>query len=53
MTIIEFYDKTSLDNIAGALLCNADHIILIGDNRKKMEKSKVAYLPFGRKPRKG
>ena len=43
MTIIEFYDKTSLDNIAGALLCNADHIILIGDNRKKMEKSKVVY----------
>lgn len=43
MTIIEFYDKTSLDNIAGALLCDVEHIILIGDNRKKMEESKVIY----------
>ena len=43
MTIIEFYDKTSLDNIAGALLCEVDHIILIGDNRSKMEASKAIY----------
>ena len=43
MTIIEFYDKTSLDNIAGALLCEVDHIILIGDNRGKMAESKVIY----------
>lgn len=43
MTIIEFYDKTSLDNIAGALLCEVDHIILIGDNRGKMEASKAIY----------
>ena len=43
MTIIEFYDKVDLENIAGALLCNADKIILIGDNRGKMEKSKQIY----------
>ena len=43
MTIIEFYDKTSLDNIAGALLCEVDHIVLIGDNRGKMAESKVIY----------
>lgn len=43
MTIIEFYDKVSLENIAGALLCNADRIILVGDNRGKMERSKRVY----------
>lgn len=43
MTIIEFYDRTSLDNIAGALLCEVDHIVLIGDNRGKMAESKVIY----------
>ena len=43
MTIIEFYDKVSLENIAGALLCKADRIILVGDNRSRMEKSKKLY----------
>lgn len=43
MTIVEFYDKVSLENIAGALLCNADKIVLIGDNRSRMEKSKHLY----------
>ncbi len=43
MTIIEFYDKASLENIAGALLCDVDHIILVGDNRGRMERSKRVY----------
>ena len=43
MTIIEFYDKVSLDNIAGAMLCNADRVILVGDHRGKMERSMRIY----------
>ena len=43
MTIIEFYDKVSLENIAGALLCDADRIILVGDNRNRMERSIKVY----------
>ena len=38
MTIIEFYDKVAIENIAGAMLCNADKIILVGDSKKKMER---------------
>ncbi len=43
MTIIEFYDKVAIENIAGAMLCNADKIILVGDSKKKMEKSRAIY----------
>ena len=43
MTIIEFYDKVALENIAGAMLCGADSIILVGDSRSKMEQSITVY----------
>ncbi len=43
MTIIEFYDKVAIENIAGAMLCNADKIILVGDNRRRMERSQKVY----------
>ena len=38
MTIIEFYDKTPLENIASALLCSPDKVILVGDDKKSLEK---------------
>ena len=34
MTLIEFYDKSRIENIAGALITRADKLILIGDNLK-------------------
>lgn len=43
MTIIEFYDKAAIENIAGALLCDPDRVILVGHNQKKMQKSILAY----------
>ncbi len=43
MTIIEFYDKNAIENIASALLCNPDKVIFIGDNHKKMQKSIDIY----------
>lgn len=43
MTIIEFYDKTSVENIAGALLCNPEKVIFVGNDRDQMEKSKKIY----------
>ena len=43
MTLIEFYDKTKLENIAGALLLRADKLIFIGDNQKAITKSIPVY----------
>lgn len=43
MTIIEFFDKSPLENIAGALLCRPERVIFIGDRRKQIEKSIDMY----------
>ena len=43
MTLIEFYDKARIENIAGALLARADNLILVGDQKKSMDKSKPVY----------
>ena len=43
MTIIEFFDKSSVENIAGALLCRPERIIFIGDSRGSMERSRRVY----------
>lgn len=43
MTIIEFFDETSIDNIVSALLCAPDKVIFIGDNGRKMKKSVERY----------
>ena len=43
MTLIELYDKARIENIAGALLARADRLILVGDQRKEMERSKPIY----------
>jgi hypothetical protein len=43
MTIIEFFDKTSIENISGALLCEPEHVILVGDKRKQLERARNLY----------
>ena len=44
MTIIEFFDReSSVENIAGALLCSPDKVIFIGDSGKRMRKSIENY----------
>ena len=43
MTIIEFFDKTSIENVASALFCRPEKVILIGDNRKQMNKAIERY----------
>lgn len=43
MTIVEFFDKSPLENIAGALLCNPESVIFIGDKKKKIEKGIEVY----------
>lgn len=43
MTIIEFFDKASIENIAGALLCEPKQVILVGDKRKQLERTKSLY----------
>ena len=37
MTIVEFFDKTAIENIAGTLLCKPEKVIFVGDKRKQME----------------
>ena len=44
MTIIEFFDNDSIENIVGALLCKPSKVILIGDKRKQMERARLNYL---------
>lgn len=49
MTIVEFYDKSHIENIASSFLCASSdesspmHVIFVGDNRKRMEKSIGLY----------
>lgn len=49
MIIIEFYDKAALENIAGALLCNADKVILVGGDKTAMESKAAIYQSIVRK----
>ena len=39
MTVIEFYDRVELHNIASTLLCHPDRVIFIGDRSKAMAKT--------------
>ena len=43
MTIIEFYDKASIENVLGALMCRPERMILVGDRPKQMERSCERY----------
>lgn len=43
MVIVEFFDKVSLENICGALLCRPEQVIFVGSNRNKMERSIDSY----------
>ena len=43
MTIIEFFDKASIENIAGALLCEPQQVLLIGDKRKQLDRAVNLY----------
>ena len=43
MTIIEFFDKASIENIAGALLCSPEAVILVGDKKKQLDRAKDLY----------
>lgn len=39
MTVIEFYDRVELHNIASTLMCAPDRVIFIGDRSKAMAKT--------------
>ncbi len=43
MTVIEFYDRVHLHNIASTLMIKPDRVILIGDRSKAMAKSIALY----------
>ncbi len=43
MTVVEFYDRDSAHNIAGALLQEPDRVVFLGDSEKQMKKSIDIY----------
>lgn len=43
MTIIEFFGKAAIENIASALLCSPDKVIFVGDNSKRMQRGIALY----------
>lgn len=43
MTVIEFFDKTAIENMLSALLCDPQRVIYIGDDRKRMKQAICAY----------
>lgn len=43
MTIIEFFDKTAIENMLSALHCQPDRVVYIGDSTKRMNRSMKGY----------
>ncbi len=43
MTVVEFYDRDSAQNIVGALLQEPDRVVFLGDSEKQMKKSVEIY----------
>lgn len=43
MTLIEFFDKCAIDNILGALVCEPERVVFIGDSTKQMNRRMDAY----------
>lgn len=43
MTVIEFFDKTSVENVLGALLCRPERVIYLGSSTKQMKRQVAAY----------
>ena len=43
MTIVEFFDKDFIENIASSLLCNPDKVIFVGDDEDAMNSAKTRF----------
>ena len=43
VTIIEFYDKSAIENVAGALLFKPEQVVFVGDDQKKMKAGCARY----------
>lgn len=43
MTVVEFFDKDSIENIVSTLLCYPDKVVFVGDNIKAMNRSIKKY----------
>ncbi len=43
MTIIEFFDKSAIENLAGALLCEPERVIYVGASPRRMQSSIAIY----------
>jgi hypothetical protein len=43
VTIIEFFDKTAIENMLSAMLCKPDRVVYVGSSKKAIEKCLDAY----------
>lgn len=43
MTIIEFFDKSAIENIASALLCAPERVVFVGGSLRQMERAAQYY----------
>ena len=43
MVIVEFFDKVSLENICGALMCRPERVVFVGPSIEKMERVVERY----------
>lgn len=43
MTVIEFFDKTCIENMLSAMLCKPDRVVYLGHSKKVIDKSLDAY----------
>lgn len=43
MTVIEFFDKSAVENVLSALLCRPERVIYLGSSTKQMKRQVAAY----------
>lgn len=44
MTIVEFFDREMLENVAGALMFAPRHVALVGNNKQEIEDFQARML---------
>ncbi len=44
MTIVEFFDREMLENVAGALMLAPRYVALVGNNKQEMEDVQARML---------
>ena len=43
MTVVELFDRSPLQNLSGALTSDADRVVFVGANRRRLEEHLAVY----------